>query len=210
MGGGPTLHQHSGTENCVKGQSRGLFTITAMTPNTCFFHRIQRVNIMAKLPQPIMIMFAKAHLGWANDLQEQFRRNGKVVDREVNQAVAAIFKARRGVPLEEDKLEIFKACEEMENEEEGEGGWKLIPSPLIDVTMKVKQRKVKQGERSVAKGRAEATIDCTAEQAAAWLYDYNSRENLRSNRELKSSLAGVVVENSDPAEVGSREGARTG
>lgn len=104
-------------------------------------------------------MFAKTHLAWANDLQEQFRRNGKVVDREVNHAIAEVFKTRRGMPLKQDQLEAYKSCEELENEDGDEsGGWKPIPSPFVDISMKLKHSKPKKGERSVALGQAEAII----------------------------------------------------
>ena len=46
-----------------------------------------------------MEMFTKARLGWANEAQEEHRRNGKEVDKETRLALAEAMKRRRGMLL---------------------------------------------------------------------------------------------------------------
>lgn len=54
--------------------------------------------------------FAKQELGWANELQEHFRRNGKEVDRERGVALAEIMRGRGGKPLMDDQVPVFENC----------------------------------------------------------------------------------------------------
>ena len=44
-------------------------------------------------------MMLKGQLNWANDLQEEYRRNGKEVDKETHLALAEVMRRRRGMPL---------------------------------------------------------------------------------------------------------------
>ena len=50
--------------------------------------------------------------------------------------------------------------------------------------MFMKYKQPKKGERSsVALGKAECTVDCSAKEALAWWFDYCSRERQRSSDE---------------------------
>ena len=59
----------------------------------------QFADIKIALPKPIMEMFTKAQLRWANEVQEEHRRNGKEVDKETHLALAEVIRRRRGMPL---------------------------------------------------------------------------------------------------------------
>ena len=59
----------------------------------------QFADFKITLPKPIMEMITKAHLGWANKVQEEYRRNGKEVDKETHLVLAEVMRRRRGMPL---------------------------------------------------------------------------------------------------------------
>ena len=61
--------------------------------------RIQYVDIKFTLPKAIMDAMTRAQLGFANEVQEEYRRNGKEVDKEMHHALAEVMRRRRGVPL---------------------------------------------------------------------------------------------------------------
>ena len=84
----------------------------------------------------------------------------------------------------------------MELEEGGEtgDGWKSIKSPSVDVDMYIKYFRPKKGERSVGTGRAVGIIDCSAEEAAANLIDYCSRQRMCISQE-EGNPARILVEN---------------
>ena len=84
--------------------------------------------------------------------------------------------------MEEDQKEVFGELEELFGGEDEEG-WEPLESPYEGVEMKMKHQAQKNGERSIALGRAVATADCTAEEAAAWYFEYCSRERMAIDRE---------------------------
>jgi len=62
--------------------------------------------------------------------------------------------------------------------------WESVSSPSPFVSMFMKYKQPKKGERSsVALGKAECTVDCSAKEALAWWFDYCSRERQRSSDE---------------------------
>ena len=113
--------------------------------------------------------------------QEKFRRNGKTVDREGVAALAGAMIGRRGVPLIEDQVGVFERCTMFLGD--GEQGWKALKSPCPDVEMKLKYFPPKKGERTIATGKATALIDTSAEEAAAWVFEFCSNNRMRINRE---------------------------
>ena len=65
----------------------------------------------------------------------------------------------------------------------GEAGWRVLATPYKDVVMSIKYIKPKHGERSVATGKVTGVVDCSAEEAAAWVMDYCSNDRMRISRE---------------------------
>ena len=76
---------------------------------------------------------------------------------------------------------------------ESDEGWKAIKSKNKDVYMSMTYFPPQKGERSVATGRAEGVMDCSAEKAAAYFFDYCSRQRMRKSQE-KMDPARLVVE----------------
>lgn len=116
----------------------------------------------------------------------QFRRNGKEVDRERVDALTAAMKARRGVALTEDQVGVFERCEKLSGDggNGGNGGWEALQSlcPDVEMTAKILEG-AEKGKRQVATGKVSGVVDCSAEEAAAWVMDYCSRERMRENKE---------------------------
>jgi len=53
-----------------------------------------------------------------------------------------------------------------------ETGWETHQSPHKDTLTEVRDVKVARGERSITTGRAKGLVDCSAEEAIAWYFDY--------------------------------------
>ena len=90
--------------------------------------------------------------------------------------------------------ELFKRFVEFEEGGESGEGWNPIKSASRDVEMSMKYFPPKKRERSVATGRAEGIVDCSAEEVAAWFFNYCSNERVRRSME-KEKYASLVVEN---------------
>ena len=149
----------------------GLYIIEEVAPKVCNVLRIQTVNLNSNLPRAITTMFAKSQMKWANVMQEKYRRNGKVVDKEVRDAL--VERMIEGVDLEVDQEKIF---EEVHNILGGEEGWEDLESPDTRIKMKVKLTQQVKGERSITLGKAEAVADCTAEEACSWFFEVSRRK----------------------------------
>ncbi|GMI31066.1 hypothetical protein TrCOL_g1062 [Triparma columacea] len=132
---------------------------------------------------------AKNQLVEANRLQKEFRRNGKEVDAEVRGAL--VERMREGVELEEDQKKVFGELEEFFGGEDKEG-WGLLESPYKGVKMKIKYKQQEKGQGSIALGKARGVADCTAEEAAAWYFEYCGRERKR-NALVSGELARIEI-----------------
>jgi len=89
-----------GTEHVVRGVSSGVHRIKELTDNTCEWTRVQRVDLKVKgMPKAVAQVITKNQLGFANEIQELYRRNGKEVDREKMDALTQIMRERRGENL---------------------------------------------------------------------------------------------------------------
>ena len=65
----------------------------------------------------------------------------------------------------------------------GGDGWAVLESPCPDVEMWIKYIPPRNGERSVATGKAVGVVDSSAKEVAAWLMDYCNYERMRISRE---------------------------
>ena len=121
----------------------------------------------ASLPAKVLNFLAQIQLGWANEVQEIHRRNGKAVDKEVRDVL--VKRMREGVELTRDQEELLKEINKVVG---GEKGWKEFNSSYPGVEMQLKVRLSNRGE-----------------ERKASLLDINS-ESLQKclKRELKSVL----------------------
>ena len=98
-----THYNLKGTERMVRGLSRGLHVVKELTENTCEWSRVLMVDIKIALPKAILDMLSRSNLVWANQLQEEFKRNGNMVDRERRLSLATTMKRRRGIQLTKEQ-----------------------------------------------------------------------------------------------------------
>ena len=89
---------------------------------------------------------------------------------------------REGVELEEDQKKVFGELEELFGGEDEEG-WGPLESPYEGVKMQKKYKQQEKGKKTLGFGRAECVADCSAEEAAAWFFEYCSRERMLKSRE---------------------------
>ena len=184
------LHEHHeasfaelGKEDFIEGETKGIYIITEVAPNVCRVTRIQTVDLhFTSIKKTIMDKavgyLAKSQLKEADRLQEKFRRNGKKVDAEVRRAL--VERMKEGGELTEAQRKIFTEIEELLGGEEK--GWQHLDSPYDVVKMKIKYKQQEKKKRSRALGQAECIADCTAEEAAAWYFEFCSRERMEIDR----------------------------
>ena len=155
----------------VFGEARGLYTITEEAPNVSRVTRVQTVYLHAKgLPETVVDYLARSQLVEANRLQEKFRRNGKKVDAEVREVLSK--QMQEGIGLSDDQIKVFSDLENLFGPTEE--GWTPLTSSYQGVQIEAKLD-LQTKKRSIVLGKAQATADCTAEEAAAWYFEYNSR-----------------------------------
>ena len=102
-----------------------------------------------------------------SNLHAEHERRSSVVFREL---VAALVETMRKSSGEEQELE------EDENGSAEEGGWKIEQSSSPNIRIRTKQQS--RGGYSIAMGEAEAVLDCSAEEAAAWFFCFSEREGI--------------------------------
>ena len=66
------------------------------------------------------------------------------------------------------------------------------PPPFVAIHMRFDEKANKKAMRSIAIGKAEAEIDTSAAEAAAWIWDYCSNERMRIHEE-EGSPARIIV-----------------
>ncbi|GMI45735.1 hypothetical protein TrCOL_g13458, partial [Triparma columacea] len=162
----------------VVGVTRGIYIMAEVAPNVCRVTRIQTVDLkFSGIHKTVMDnaidYLAKNQLVEANRLQEKFKRNSKKVDAEVRGAL--VEKMREGVELEEDQKTVFGELEKLFGRE-GDEGWRPLKSPYEGVKMEIKYKQQEKGQRSITLAKASGVADCSAEEAAAWFFEYCSRE----------------------------------
>ena len=186
-----------GTEHVVRGVSSGVHRIKELTDNTCEWTRVQRVDLKVKgMPKAVVQVITKNQLGFANEIQELYRRNGKEVDREKMDALTQIMRERRGEKLTDDQQVVIERCMALlgdVNDSDDGNAWKVIGrTNNRHVTMKMRYSAPKPGERQIATAKAVGVADCSPEEAAAWWMDYCSNETMRIHRE-KGNPARILL-----------------
>lgn len=86
---GPTHHKFPNSEKMVLADCRGFDIIKPLSENTCMWTRVQQVDLkILGLPKSFFDIVARHELGYSNEVQEKYRRNEAVVDRERLDALA--------------------------------------------------------------------------------------------------------------------------
>ena len=111
-------------------------------------------------------------------MQIKFARNGKIVDKEMRDAIP---NAPALASLSDEQMALIESCRSLESEEGSKWEFLTSPSPFVD--MWIKYTPPRKNERSVGLGKATATIDCSVREAFAYSTAFMSRERARINAE---------------------------
>ena len=168
-----------GNKKIEEGETFGVYICTEIAPNVCSLLRIQYVDAKFSLPPSIMNILQKKQMRKANGIQEMFTRNGKKVDKEVREVLME--RMTRRSELNDAQQKVFENLKELLGKDNG-ADWQGIQSPYEGVTMEVKYKKQKNGKTKIVVGRAQGVADCSAEEAAAWFFEYCSRERITQSR----------------------------
>ncbi|GMI16546.1 hypothetical protein TrLO_g10802 [Triparma laevis f. longispina] len=189
-----TRHKTVAEVKTIEATSRGVYIIKKLTENTCEWTRAQVGDLkIGALPAQLLDFLARQQLGKANEVQEKHRRNGWSTDKEKIDEIAKVMVSRRGEPWMEDQVAVYNKCKKIMDQE----GWQALKQPSHDVKIWMNYTPPSIRGRSVGSGKSIGVIDCSAEEAAAWMMDYCSNERMR-----------VLKEEGDPARLELKELAR--
>ncbi|GMH81209.1 hypothetical protein TL16_g08858 [Triparma laevis f. inornata] len=174
-----TFHaQHMLKSQVVRAASKGFYDIESVSPTVCKLTLLTRDD----LGTTVHMSSEARRRREMSDFEFRFRRNGKEVDKELRGWLIETMmpnypKAKLGGGLTEAQQSSFENCREMAETHK----WYAIRSPYLRVQMSVDDQS-KEGA-TLGTGRAIAVLDCGAEEAAAWYFDYCSVERNREGRE---------------------------
>ena len=170
--------QNSFLANSILAKTRGIYELREVSANVTEVTMIRHDDIQGTVPAAIKeIYLTNAIKSTMHVLQKKHERNESMVDSEVRQALAETMrKSVQDVKLTAEQEEIFKNLDGLK--EEGKG-WNALLSSTPDISMWIKYNQQKKGERSIATGKAEGIVDCTAEEVAALFFDLCSIERMR-------------------------------
>ena len=175
-----TVTGKSFLENCVLARTRGIYELREVTENVAELTLVRHDKVGGNTHSMFKeINLIKEIKGIFSDLQKKYERNERVVDTEVRLALAdTMRKSGRELKLTADQEEIFRRLHDLK----ADGmGWSKLESPTPDVKMWIKYHQRKR--KGLATGKAEGILDCTAEEAAAWFFDYCGHEKMRIHAE---------------------------
>lgn len=117
-----------------------------------------------------------------SSIAAQNKRHNLEVDRASYRALADVMGARADTSLQEGQSKMFARCMKFFKGDGAGEGWEVLKSPDADVEMWTKCFEPESGERSgIATGKAIGVVNCSAEEVAAWVFDYCSNERMRIN-----------------------------
>ncbi|GMI37358.1 hypothetical protein TeGR_g5104 [Tetraparma gracilis] len=173
----------------VMADFNGLYRITRRAANVSRVTLVGTGNPKGKIPKFVLDRTVVWSLNMLVTLHDKHERNGKEVDAELR---ANFPRPPALEQLGEDARKIFDVCTAMEGELTE---WTPLKSPSPYVKMSSKLSPRTQEQRSLALGRAEAILDCSAEEACAWWFPYDGREASRAQRERGNKAGFIVREN---------------
>ena len=188
------------TKGAIEGKSTGLYHFTKVAPKITTFTLVQKVDLGGAVPNWLMKTLVKTVFSLLLRVQERFRRRDKEVDREVREVLAARIKGTTNFDVPLDDKDMYESCSSLKREFEAANKRHLVKilmplSPFVEYSMRPAETKKKgrqQGGRKVGTGKAVAEIDASADDAAAWIFDYCSRVRMKINFE-KGNLPRVII-----------------
>jgi hypothetical protein len=172
------IRDHPKACKAVKASVVGFWTFTPIAANVCHAKLVVQGKMGGSIPKMMMNLRIKSTLGTLQYLQDKFERNGKEVDREMEEAFPL---PPRRQQLTSEQNSIFGICHALTDE--SSDALVALPSPSPFVSMWKLYHPPKRGENSAGRGKAKCIIDCSAHTALAWFFTYCSRERTRMGKE---------------------------
>jgi hypothetical protein len=132
------------------------------------------------VPDGAMKYAIKKSLAVVDRMLIRYERNGKAVDAELRGAFPP---PPTFGELGADECLVMGKCRDL-GSEAADVPWEVIKSALPFTKMWIKTLPPARGGKSVALGKATCVLDCSAHNAGAWQFNFDSRErNLVSAEE---------------------------
>jgi hypothetical protein len=173
----------------VRGSTMGFYRVEPLAPSVCKVTFVMQGIIGGSIPLMVINKVAKKSLASVKLLKGKYERSGKVVDAELRTEFP------QPPPLGQlnaDKASVVNRCLALETDE----GLTALHSPSALVDMYIKYTPPAKGQRSVALGKAETIVDCSAKFTIAWMFSACSRERMMINAEERNPARLVANKNS--------------
>ena len=202
----------------IRGVIRGFWRIAPLAPSVCQVTYLGQATLGGRIPKIALNLRVKSSLQTVAKLQEMMHRSGKVVDGEIRAAFPLPPLTTR---LTDEQQEIIAKCGKFERNDTSSatsssststwtqsraslrdyvlGGeaaptFQPLPSPSPFVKMWIKHAPSSQGgERRIALGKASCTIDASALETLAFIFDFCGRERMRINVKEQGDPARLVL-----------------
>ncbi|GMI29650.1 hypothetical protein TeGR_g12760, partial [Tetraparma gracilis] len=166
----------------ARGSLRGFWSFRELAPAVCEVTFLEEYELPSQLPSWVLSRRMKKELDFAKGVQDKFQRGGRLVDAELRSAFPqppAISKLSK----EQDK--IVKSCLALAGTETD---WAYSPASSGSVFVRASFAKPPAPPNAYcqpgsAVWRAECDVDCSMQEAAAWLFKETGRERTRAFRE---------------------------
>ena len=147
--------------NAIRTEARGFWIFKPLAPVVCEVTYFLQVKMGGSIPKQLIAMRTRLTLSSVQATQDDFERNGKVVDAEM---FAAFSPPPPLAELNDDQKLVVESCRYLESEDGRE--WDPLPSSSPFVDMWCKHTLAKRGERSIALGKATAGENENSVQSA--------------------------------------------
>ncbi|GMH53066.1 hypothetical protein TrST_g11050 [Triparma strigata] len=126
-------------------------------------------------------------------------------DEENRAAIVKLMEEDVGEPLlDQDQKDVFERCSKLLGTI-GKDEWKVLKFPSYETKMWYKFSSTEDGvggkRARLATGKAEATLDCSAQEAAAWQMDFCSKERKRVSRSERNPARFELTEKAKRNEI---------
>ena len=168
-------------------EAKGVWVITPLAQNLCEVTHVLNFVDKGKIPTSLVNASIGRALNPVTFLKAFYERNGLVVDAELRtEFVKNVPRTVNSITAEQQSF----VQEEIDSiDYKDDTGWeKLDKESSVFVKLSMKQ---KNGE-SNSWGKATTTIDTSAENALAWIWDYCSNERLNAVNKLHKNPREVI------------------
>ncbi len=194
------------SQSLVKGQSRAAFIIRELAPDICELTYIVSADLGGHIPLKIIEWKIPNQLKWVSSFQENHQRKNKMVDIELRKAMALQMKASSAFQqrnLSEEQRTLLTSCQGLKiftptssrdslrffDSRKGTKGWQSVDSK--DSLVQLSLRSKSHLDYAHTK-KAEALLDCSAEEAAFYWFHCGSREARQRNKETGATVIPMV------------------